>query len=102
MAAAVGGAASSGPSDEGSGSKGQAPQRRRGLVEFGDERRRVTDTILVMNAACMAMQWLSRGLLTFWGAKVGVAGVVYLVPHLHDLPGLCIRQIGIQHAPNSK
>ncbi|KAG1676085.1 hypothetical protein FOA52_014951 [Chlamydomonas sp. UWO 241] len=73
MAAAAAGV---GPSDNDGGAgasqkqgQGQA-QRRTGALQFGDERRRVTDSLLVINAVCMMLQWLSKGLLTFWGAKV--------------------------------
>ncbi|GAX75962.1 hypothetical protein CEUSTIGMA_g3405.t1 [Chlamydomonas eustigma] len=39
-------------------------------IEFGDKRRRATDTLLIFNCACLMLQWLSKGVLTFWGAKV--------------------------------
>ena len=46
--------------------------RSRGL-DFGHERRRVTDSLLLLNAVCCMLQWLTKGLLTAWGAKVGHA-----------------------------
>jgi hypothetical protein len=35
-----------------------------------DEMRRVTDIMLLLNCTCFALQWLSRDMLTLWGAKV--------------------------------
>lgn len=46
--------------------------RRRSSLDFGDERRRATDTLLVLNCFVWMLQLLSKGALTFWGAKVGI------------------------------
>jgi len=35
-----------------------------------DEKRRVTDVMLLLNCTCFALQWLSKDMLTLWGAKV--------------------------------
>jgi len=43
--------------------------RRRASLDFGDERRRATNTLLVLNCLFHVLQLLSKGLLTFWGAK---------------------------------
>ena len=39
-------------------------------LDFGHEKRRATDTLLVLNCAVWMLQLLSKGMLTFWGAKV--------------------------------
>ena len=35
-----------------------------------DEKRFATDVLLLLNMVCFSLQWLSRDMLTLWGAKV--------------------------------
>ena len=44
--------------------------RRGGRAEFGDERRRATDVLILMNVVVFALQLLSKDVLTLWGCKV--------------------------------
>lgn len=71
--------------------EGPASQRARGTgpIEFGHPLRRTTDIILVLNAVCMMLQWLSRGALTFWGAKVSVRQQI-IAP---EAPQICFNQL---------
>ncbi len=59
-----------GPAGEDASDSKQQQSKRRSSPEFGNEKRRATDVLLVLNAACLMLQWLSKGMLTFWGAKV--------------------------------
>jgi membrane associated rhomboid family serine protease len=43
---------------------------RRSSRDFWDPSRRATDVLLLLNAACFLLQWLSRGALTYWGCKM--------------------------------
>lgn len=40
------------------------------FTDWGHEARKGTDTLILMNAACFVLQWLSKDVLTLWGAKV--------------------------------
>ncbi len=46
--------------------------RAKGSSEFGGPQRRVTDSLLVLNAVMFAAQLLTKQGLTAWGAKVRV------------------------------
>jgi len=46
--------------------------RAKGSSEFGAPQRRVTDSLLVLNAVMFAAQLLTKQGLTAWGAKVRV------------------------------
>ena len=37
---------------------------------FWNPSRRATDLLLLLNAACFLLQWLSKGALTYWGCKI--------------------------------
>jgi hypothetical protein len=48
----------------------QQGKRPRSWQEFGHEARRATDTLLLLNALMFIVQWMSKDVVTFWGAKV--------------------------------
>jgi hypothetical protein len=54
--------------------QGGAVGRPRSWQDFGHEKRRVTDGLMLLNAAVFLMQWLSQDALTYWGAKASMSG----------------------------
>eukprot|EP00197_Chlamydomonas_leiostraca_P007864 CAMPEP_0202860592 /NCGR_PEP_ID=MMETSP1391-20130828/2243_1 /ASSEMBLY_ACC=CAM_ASM_000867 /TAXON_ID=1034604 /ORGANISM="Chlamydomonas leiostraca, Strain SAG 11-49" /LENGTH=299 /DNA_ID=CAMNT_0049539791 /DNA_START=224 /DNA_END=1123 /DNA_ORIENTATION=- len=60
--------------EPGGSNKGEAssskPVKEKSFQDFGHPARKGTDMLLVLNAACFVLQWLSKDVLTYWGAKV--------------------------------
>ncbi len=72
-----------------------AASRPRSFQDFGHEKRRATDTFLLLNCAAFVLQWLSQDLLTFWGAKV--RGTAHHASHCQ--PSSLHMHTTAQHAP---
>lgn len=62
---------------------------------FGSPIRRCTDAILVLTAACFALQWLTRDAITVWGAKVN--GLVWPGGQLWRLFTPALLHSGLLH-----